>query len=180
MAGRLGVTLEDSRQQADLARPAGLPNRSRHTAFVSGRTTVLETYFVWWSKQFQRSDRGCCAERPSIPKCSAHELLSNVRPQGYPTQIDVGAEELCDLRRINAKRRAELPVISPERCQGERASPLASDHGPRQTLKQFNEVENRFGRNNCPRFPTRAWAFAAVLTRHHSLQLELRNRNAEK
>jgi hypothetical protein len=57
---------------------------------------------------------------------------------------------------------------------------LASDHGSRQTLKQFDKVENGFGRNNRPRFPTRTGAFTAVLTRHHSLQLELQNRTAEK
>jgi hypothetical protein len=76
---------------------------------------------------------------------------------------------LCDLLRINAKRCADLSVIGPKRCQGERASPLTSDYGPRQSLKQFDKVENGFGRNNRPRFPTRAGAFTAVLTHHQSL-----------
>jgi hypothetical protein len=147
---------------------------------ASGETALIEVAFVWQGKQFQRGGRGCCAEGPSIPKCSAHEFLSNVRLQSDPPQIDVGAEELCDLRRINSKRRADLPVISSERCQGECASPLAADHCTRQTLEQFDEIENGFGRNNCRPLSTRASAFTSVLTRHHNLQLELRNRTTEK
>jgi len=147
---------------------------------ASGRNVAIEAAFVWRGKQFQRGGRGCCAEGPSIPKCSAHELLSNVRLQSDPPEIDVGAEELRDLLRINSKRCADLPVIGSECCQSECASPLAADHSTRQTLKQFDEIENGFGRNNCRPLPTRAWTFTAVLTRHHNLQLELRNRTTEK